>query len=165
MKYIFLAPWKIQKSSLLFSYIEEFSNRLSKITPCEFIAPSAALDEKKTVEFYVKEIKKIPGEKPLCFALDENGKTFTSQQFAKILELQEINGEKIVLFCFGGAYGLPKEIIPLLNIKLISLSSLTFAHELAFAVALEQVYRARCIMTNHPYHHGDKSPLAREFNF
>ena len=49
--------------------------------------------------------------------------------------------------------------------KLISLSMLTFSHELAFSVALEQIYRARCIIENHPYHHGEKSPLAKKLSF
>ncbi len=160
MRYVFLAPWKIPKNSLLYSYINEFFARISKIVPCEFITPSSTLEEKQIVDFYLKEIRKMPGEKPMCFAFDENGASFSSASFAKALHQQDINAEKMVLFCFGSAYGLPKEINPYLKIKLISLSGLTFSHELAFSVALEQIYRARCIIANHPYHHGEKSSLS-----
>jgi 23S rRNA (pseudouridine1915-N3)-methyltransferase len=163
VKYIFIAPWKIPKNSNLFNFYDEFTNRISKFINCEFIWAQSALTEKDAIQFYTKEITKITPEKPICFAFDENGKTFDSDKFSRELKQQEINAEKVVLFCFGGAYGLPKELTNLVRIKLISLSSLTFSHELAFCVALEQIYRARCIMENHPYHHGEKSPLAKQF--
>lgn len=162
MKYLFLTPWKIPKSSLLFAYCEEFSIRLSKFIPCEFITPQNTLSDKELVAFYTKEIKKLSVEKPLCFAFDENGANYSSNNFAKNLKQAEIQSEKIIIFCFGSAFGLPEELIPLLRIKLISLSALTYSHELAFAVALEQIYRARCILDHHPYHHGEKSPLAKQ---
>ena len=162
MKYIFITPWKIPKNSNLLHFSEEFYTRISKFVACEIVAAQNPLDEKELVHFYTKEIKKCSVEKPICFAFDENGTSYSSANFAKDLKQQEINGEKVVLFCFGSAYGLPRELIPLVRIKLISLSSLTFSHELAFSVALEQIYRARCIMNNHPYHHGDISPLAKE---
>lgn len=163
VKYIFLTPWKTPKSSLLFNVIEEYYSRVSKFIACEIITPHGMLNENEIVNFYTKEIKKTGVERPICFAFDENGNTYTSENFAKELKQQEIQGEKCVVFCFGSAYGLPKELRQLVRVKLISLSKLTFAHELAFAVALEQIYRARCIMENHPYHHGEMSPLAKEF--
>ncbi len=164
MKYVFLTPWKIPKSSSLFQFCEEFSLRVSKFVPCQFICSQNQLDEKETIAYFTKEIKKLSIEKPLCFAFDENGANHNSDSFAKVLEHQEIHGEKIVIFCFGNAYGLPKELISLVRLKTICLSKLTFSHELAFAVSLEQIYRARCILQNHPYHHGEKSSLAKELN-
>ena len=162
MKYLFLTPWKISKNSALFQFSEEFFFRVSQSIPCEIITPQSVLKEKDIVAFYTKEIKKCSTTKPICFAFDENGVTGNSESFAKDLKQQEINGEKIILFCFGGAYGLPKEILPLVRCHLISLSPLTFSHELAFCVALEQIYRARCILSNHPYHHGEMSSLAQQ---
>lgn len=163
MKYIFITPWKIPKNSNLLHFSKEFYTRITKFVTCEIVVPQNTLGEKETLHFYTKEIKKCGLDKPICFAFDENGTSYSSASFAKDLKQQEINGEKFVLFCFGSAYGLPKELLPLVRIKLISLSGLTFSHELAFSVALEQIYRARCIMNNHPYHHGEISPLAKEY--
>lgn len=162
MRYVFLTPWKIPKNSLLTNFIEEFYSRILKHFSCEIVAPQATLNEKEVIHFYEKEIKKLNTEKPICFAFDENGNSYSSTNFAKELKQQEINGEKCIVFCFGSAYGLPKELLSYLRVKLVSLSELTFSHELAFSVALEQIYRACCINNNHPYHHGDKSPLAKE---
>jgi 23S rRNA (pseudouridine1915-N3)-methyltransferase len=163
MKYIFLSPWKLNKSSPLFSYFYDFYQRLSKFVPCEIITSSSTLSEKETIIFYTKELKKISsGLKPVCFAFDENGEEFSSSQLAKELEKQEILAEKLIIFCFGSAYGLPKEIAQYTRIKPISLSKLTFAHELAYCIAFEQLYRAKSILANLPYHHGEKSPLMKE---
>ncbi len=161
MKYVFITPWKISKNSLLYPFVEEFLSRISKHIPCEIVTPQSPLEEKELANFYLKEIKKLNIDKPICFAFDENGISYSSKKFAKELKQQEINAEKYVLFCFGSAYGLPKEILSVVRIKLISLSELTFAHELSFSIAMEQIYRARCIMDNHPYHHGEKSALAK----
>lgn len=162
MKYIFIIPWKIPKNSPLAHFINEFYLRISKFIACEIITPQSQLEEKEINSFFSKEIKKLSAEKPLCFAFDENGSSYSSIKFANELTQQEIKGEKLIVFCFGSAYGLPKELLNYVRIKLISLSELTFSHELAFSVALEQIYRARCIMASHPYHHGDKSPLIKE---
>ncbi|KAB8027759.1 23S rRNA (pseudouridine(1915)-N(3))-methyltransferase RlmH [Fluviispira multicolorata] len=160
MRYIFITPWKLPKNSLLYDFIQEFLGRISKFTPVQHISPPATIHSNELSAFYAKEIKKISVEKPLCFALDENGDSVNSSELSKSLEQCELKGEKYILFCLGGAYGLPEELKALVRVELISLSKMTFPHEMAFAVLVEQVYRARCILSNHPYHHGDKSPLA-----
>ncbi len=160
MRYIFITPWKIPKNSLLYDFIQEFFSRISKHTSVQHIFPSSQLNPNEVLAFYTKEIKKFSVENPLCIALDENGENLSSSGLAKNLEQYEVKGEKIVLFCLGGAYGLPEELKSIVKIDLISLSRMTFPHEMALAVLVEQVYRARCILSNHPYHHGDKSPLA-----
>lgn len=163
MRYVLLTPWKIPQQSPLFQFIQEFLGRISKFTPITHLFPSTHLNQDELVSFYIKEFKKLSVENPLCIAFDENGKHQSSLSFAKSLDQYELRGEKMVIFCLGGAYGLPIEIKSLGRVELVSLSCMTFSHELSFAVLLEQIYRARCILSNHPYHHGDVSPLATAF--
>ena len=164
MRYVFITPWKIPQQSYLFTFVQEFLGRISKFTPISHIYPASQLSSDELAAFYIKEFKKLSVENPLCIALDENGKHRTSSDFAKNLDQFELRGEKMVIFCLGGAYGLPENLKHLGRVELISLSQMTFPHELAFAVLLEQVYRARCILSNHPYHHGDVSPLAAVYS-
>jgi 23S rRNA (pseudouridine1915-N3)-methyltransferase len=163
MRYVFITPWKISQQSYLNSFVQEFLGRISKYTPVAHIFPTSQLNKEDLSSFYAKELKKLSVEKLLCISFDENGKHQTSSDFAKSLDHYEMRGEKMIVFCLGGAYGLPAELKSLGKIELVSLSKMTFPHELAFAVLLEQVYRARCILSNHPYHHGDISPLANSY--
>lgn len=165
MRYVFITPWKVSQQSYLHGFIKEFLSRISKFTPVTYIFPSTQLEQEDIPSFYAKELKKLSVENPLCIAFDENGAQCQSSHFAKNLAQYELRGEKMVVFCLGGAYGLPAELKSLARVELISLSAMTFPHEMAFAISVEQVYRARCIISNHPYHHGDISPLAKIFLF
>lgn len=84
--------------------------------------------------------------------LDEKGKTFTSREFANYLEkkMSTSSGKRIV-FLVGGAYGFHESIYSRANDK-ISLSAMTFSHQLIRQIFLEQLYRAFTIINNHPYH-------------
>lgn len=163
MRYVIITPWKISQQSLLCGFVDEFLQRISKFIPITHIYPSANINQEELAAFYIKKFKKLSVENPLCFVFDENGQHFSSVDFAKSLNQIELQGEKMVIFCLGGAYGLPEELKMLGRIKLISLSKMTFPHELAFTMLLEQIYRARCILNNHPYHHDEISPLAKNF--
>jgi 23S rRNA (pseudouridine1915-N3)-methyltransferase len=82
--------------------------------------------------------------------LDDAGKAQTSTQFAKWLgELRDRGAREIVFLC-GGAEGFPEALRGRATQKL-SLSSLTYSHELARAMLLEQLYRAFAILAGHPY--------------
>ncbi|OCX43305.1 23S rRNA (pseudouridine(1915)-N(3))-methyltransferase RlmH [Campylobacter ornithocola] len=87
-----------------------------------------------------------PYIKGFCIALDERGKEFTSVEFAKLL--QDKNG---ISFFIGGAYGFEQEFIAQMHTS-IALSKMTLIHKFAKTMLLEQIYRAFCINTNHPYH-------------
>lgn len=85
-------------------------------------------------------------KKGFNIALDERGKELTSLEFAKMIQ------DKIELsFFIGGAYGLRKEFTEKLDFS-FSLSKLTLAHYFVKTLLLEQIYRAFCINSNHPYH-------------
>jgi 23S rRNA (pseudouridine1915-N3)-methyltransferase len=82
--------------------------------------------------------------------LDEKGKEFTSLEFAQIIEKKMIKGLKNLVFVIGGAYGISNH---LKNYEKISLSKLTFSHQLVRLVFIEQLYRAMTILKGEPYHH------------
>lgn len=84
--------------------------------------------------------------------LDENGKTFSSRNFSKWIETQMNTGCKRLVFVIGGPYGFSQEVYEKANSK-ISLSEMTFSHQMVRLVFVEQLYRAFTIMKGEAYHH------------
>lgn len=84
--------------------------------------------------------------------LDENGKTFNSIKYAKYLEKLMNRGGKSVAFVVGGAYGFSEEVYQRADDK-ISLSEMTFSHQMVRLFFMEQLYRAFTILRGEPYHH------------
>ena len=81
--------------------------------------------------------------------LDPAGKPMDSPAFSKVIAKAEMEGRDLV-FLIGGADGLPPQWRPRADM-LLSLSAMTFPHELARAMLAEQIYRAFAILRNHPY--------------
>ncbi len=79
-------------------------------------------------------------------ALDVLGKKMDSFAFSRLIE-----NKNIINFYIGGAYGFNKEFLDKCD-QIISLSDLTMAHKIANIVLCEQIFRALCIVNNHPYH-------------
>lgn len=84
--------------------------------------------------------------------LDENGKTFSSREFADFIEQKLNEGRKRMVFLSGGAYGFSDAVYQRADAK-VSLSKMTFSHQLIRIVFAEQLYRAFSILHNEPYHH------------
>jgi len=84
--------------------------------------------------------------------LDERGKMFSSREFSGYIEKRMVSGTRRMLFFIGGPYGFSDEVYEKANDK-ISLSKMTFPHQLVRLVFFEQLYRAMTIMKNEPYHH------------
>jgi 23S rRNA (pseudouridine1915-N3)-methyltransferase len=84
--------------------------------------------------------------------LDEHGKTYTSLAFAERLEGLLQMPHKRIIFVVGGAYGFDERIYDRANGK-ISLSEMTFSHQIIRVIWAEQLYRAFSILHNQPYHH------------
>ncbi|TNE60445.1 MAG: 23S rRNA (pseudouridine(1915)-N(3))-methyltransferase RlmH [Bacteroidetes bacterium] len=83
--------------------------------------------------------------------LDERGKTFTSIEFAQWIERQLGRSSRRIIFLIGGAFGFAPEVYARANAE-ISLSRLTFSHQMVRLFFLEQLYRAMTILRNEPYH-------------
>lgn len=84
--------------------------------------------------------------------LDEKGMTYTSEDFAGFLQKKMNSGLKNLVFVVGGPYGFSDAIYQRANAK-ISLSSMTFSHQMVRPFFLEQLYRGFTILKNEPYHH------------
>jgi 23S rRNA (pseudouridine1915-N3)-methyltransferase len=81
--------------------------------------------------------------------LSQKGKHFDTASFAQLLE-QQLSRHKKIAFVIGGAFGFDPHFEKANPLK-ISLSNLTLAHKLALVVLSEQIYRAQCVLTHHPY--------------
>ena len=84
--------------------------------------------------------------------LDENGNQFTSTGFSGYLAQKMQSGIKRLVFVIGGPYGFAEDVYKRANDKL-SLSKMTFSHQMVRMIFVEQVYRAMTIMNGEPYHH------------
>jgi 23S rRNA (pseudouridine1915-N3)-methyltransferase len=142
-------PWLDAARSL---YLEKISHYIK----CELIAvksPTTGRDQSER-KLQAEEENLLKAIKPEDFVvlLDERGKQLDSLDFSKFV-MQEIeSGQRgRVVFVIGGAFGVGDDVRKRAN-KTISLSKLVFAHTMAHAVLLEQIYRAFAIAKNHPYH-------------
>ncbi|NLY24862.1 MAG: 23S rRNA (pseudouridine(1915)-N(3))-methyltransferase RlmH [Bacteroidales bacterium] len=84
--------------------------------------------------------------------LDDKGKQYSSIEFARFMEKKMNAISKRLVFVIGGPYGFSREIYDRANEKL-SLSKLTFTHQMVRVIFAEQLYRAMTILKNEPYHH------------
>ena len=84
--------------------------------------------------------------------LDENGKDYASVEFARFLEKKMLSGTKQLVFAIGGPYGFSGKVYNRANGKL-SLSKMTFSHQMVRLIFTEQLYRACTIIRGEPYHH------------
>lgn len=84
--------------------------------------------------------------------LDERGKEYTSVELAKVIQDKISYAGKDMVYVIGGAYGFSDAVYQRANSK-ISLSRMTFSHQMVRAIFVEQIYRAFTIMRGEPYHH------------
>ena len=87
----------------------------------------------------------------MVILIDENGKEYSTNEFSKFIINQIMDRTKNLIFIIGGAYGFSNELKELFKMK-ISLSKLTFSHDMARLFFCEQLYRALTIVNNIPYH-------------
>jgi 23S rRNA (pseudouridine1915-N3)-methyltransferase len=88
----------------------------------------------------------------LLVLLDENGKQKTSMEFSEYLQKNMNSGLKQLVFVIGGPYGFSDAVYQKSQGK-ISLSKMTFSHQMVRLFMVEQLYRAFTILRNEPYHH------------
>lgn len=88
----------------------------------------------------------------IVILLDEKGKSLTSVEFSVFLQRQMLQSIKNLIFVIGGPYGFSEAVYARAYDK-ISLSRMTFSHQMVRLIFLEQLYRGMSILKNEPYHH------------
>jgi 23S rRNA (pseudouridine1915-N3)-methyltransferase len=139
------------------SLIDEYSKRLSFYIKFDLEIIADIKNVKNLSESQQKEkegeliLSKITPTDQLVL-LDENGKTFSSVAFADELQKKMNSGIKTLVFVIGGPYGFSKTVYYKAFGK-ISLSEMTFSHQMVRLFVIEQLYRGFTILKNEPYHH------------
>ena len=156
MKIVLLVVGKTTESYFI-QGIDEYSKRLAHYVPFELtVIPelrntkSLSTDQQKEREadLILKALQ--PGD--YLVLLDEHGREFTSLQFASYLEKKMANIAKRLVFVVGGPYGFSNRVYQAAQEK-ISLSKMTYSHQMIRLIFTEQLYRAMTILNNEPYHH------------
>ena len=137
--------------------MDEYSKRIGHYTNFEVITiPDIKNIKNLSIEQYrQKEAelqKKYLMKSDFIILLDENGKEYTSEKFAQFLEHKIQIGIKNLVFVVGGAFGFTDEIRKMAE-QSVSLSKMTFPHQLVRLIFLEQLYRAFTIIRKEKYHH------------
>jgi 23S rRNA (pseudouridine1915-N3)-methyltransferase len=136
---------------------QEYAKRLSKFVKFEKVeipdlknAKNRSQDEIKIEEGKLI-LSKLPNNGWVVL-LDDKGKSYDSKGFAQWINEQMVYGQKQITFVIGGAYGFSDEVYQRANQKL-SLSKMTFSHQMVRLFFIEQLYRSYAILNNLPYHH------------
>ena len=156
MKIKLLAIGKTDSKDLQ-DLIEEYSKRLGFYVSFNFeiipdIKNAKNLSEKQQKIAEGNELLKRVEKSDTMIILDEKGNTFSSVQFSEFLQKKMNSGLKNLIFIIGGPYGFSKEIYQRATGK-ISLSTMTFSHQMVRLFFIEQLYRGFTILRNEPYHH------------
>jgi 23S rRNA (pseudouridine1915-N3)-methyltransferase len=137
--------------------VEEYSGRIRKYNPFEIVTLA---DLRNTKSMPVTEQVTREGRKILesvagddfMIVLDEKGKEFSTSEFAVQLEKIFLLSKKRILFVIGGPYGFSADVYRRADMK-ISLSRLTFTHQMVRLLFTEQLYRIFTVIKGDPYHH------------
>ena len=145
-----IAHGKISKGpefELIQRYLKRFNHKLPKCNLNTLDIYEIGSEEK---DYYRKLFQKQKIEKNYII-LDEKGENITSVDLANYLNFLSNSGIKDISIFIGGAHGLPSKIKEN-ALKSISFSNLILPHKLIRVILSEQLYRAKCIISNHPYH-------------
>lgn len=137
--------------------IIKYVNRLVHYLPFELkVLPDVRRNRNTSFELQ----KKMEGDLILnqfaagdeVFLLDENGKHFSSRSFSGFIEKKLMTGVKRLVFVIGGPYGFSQGVYEKATGR-ISLSEMTFSHQMVRLIFVEQLYRGMSIIKGEPYHH------------
>jgi len=128
-----------RKEKWLEEGIREYEKRLESTVRFQFLYSK---DDQQLISLVKRET--------LLIGLDQKGAVLSSQQFSHFLQNCFVQNGSKAGFVIGGPEGLPKELKD--QLSLISLSSLTFTHQMTRLIFIEQVYRAMQLMQGSPYH-------------
>ena len=156
MKIIFLTVGKTTNQYLI-KLQEEYQNRLKYYIPFEAVVIP---ELKNTKNLSISEQQEKEADLILkafeandeVILLDERGKQYTSVGFSEFMAKKMLASHKRMIFVVGGPYGFSERVYQRANGK-ISLSSMTFSHQMIRLIFTEQLYRAMTILKGEPYHH------------
>ena len=139
------------------SLVAMYAKRINRY--CKFAVTTIA-DVRNTRNMAASRQKQLEGELILknivegdfLVLMDERGVQYTSMEYADWLQKRMLSGVKRLVLVIGGPYGFSEEVYARANGK-ISLSKMTFSHQIVRAIFAEQLYRAFTILHNEPYHH------------
>lgn len=137
--------------------IEQYIKRLSHYIPFEFkilpdVKTTKGLTQEKQKEMEGQMFLNCIQSGDVVVLLDEKGKEMTSREFSVYLDKKMVTVAKNLIFVIGGPYGFSQEMYNRANEKL-SLSKMTFSHEMIRLFFIEQIFRAMTILKGEPYHH------------
>lgn len=136
--------------------IDDYTSRIGHYMPFSITVIPELKNTKALTEQQQKEregsliLQKVSQADKLVL-LDEHGKEYRSVEFASWLERHQQQGRKLV-FVIGGPYGFSDEVYRRAD-EMVSLSKMTFSHQMVRLVFTEQIYRACTIIKGEPYHH------------
>lgn len=139
------------------SLVEMYTKRINHYVR---FAITTIADVRNTRKMSVAEQRRMEGEAVLrqltdsdhVALLDEHGAELRSVEFADLMQRRMASGIRRLVFVIGGPYGFSEAVYARANSKL-SLSKMTFSHQIVRALFVEQLYRAFTILKNEPYHH------------
>lgn len=156
MKVLLLTVGKTNEINFI-NAISDYQKRLKFYIPFEI---QELPELKNTKSLSESQQKTLEGEailaaldaSDLVVLLDDKGKDFTSMQFADYMQRNMASGAKRLIFVVGGPYGFSDAVYARANGK-VSLSKMTFSHQMVRLIFVEQLYRAMTILRGEPYHH------------
>lgn len=144
-------------SKCLADGIGDYAKRVVRYVPFEIkvladvkTSRSMTADRQKELEGEAMLASIQPGDHVVL--LDERGEEMTSREFSRFLDRKMVTLPRNLVFVIGGPYGFSSEVYKRADGK-ISLSRMTFPHEMVRLFVVEQLYRAMTIMRGEPYHH------------
>lgn len=156
MKIILLTVGKTTDNQLI-KLQETYQNRLKHYIPFEFqvipeLKNTKNLSTNEQCEKEAELILKSIETSDEVILLDEKGKQFTSVGFSEFIAKKMLASHKRVVFIVGGPYGFSEKVYKRAN-GMVSLSAMTFSHQMIRLIFVEQLYRAMTILKGEPYHH------------
>jgi len=156
MKITLLTVGKTTNANLV-TLQDEYQNRLKFYIPFEMVVIpelkntknlSIAEQQEKEADLILKQLDTSDE----VVLLDDKGKQFTSMGFSEYISKKMLASHKCMVFVVGGPYGFSERVYNRANGK-VSLSAMTFSHQMIRLIFIEQLYRAMTILKGEPYHH------------
>lgn len=156
MKVVLLTVGKTNDANFIKS-IAEYQKRLKFYIPFDIVElpelkNTRSLSEDQQKQLEGDAILSNVDASDLVVLLDDKGSEFTSMQFSAFMQRSMASGAKRLVFVVGGPYGFSQPVYDRANSKL-SLSRMTFSHQMVRLIFVEQLYRAMTILRGEPYHH------------